>query len=657
MGWTHHPSRFTVPIDREAALRQAERLHREGRLDLAIAEYARLVEEQPHDWNSMNALGDLYLRSGHVDRAVVQFIQIADHFFGEGFFPKAAAVYKKALKAKPDHEHAILKLADIAAAQELLADARAYLRRLMELRRERGDDRGAAECLIRLATLPEADIEARLAGGRAAIQLDDTRRAIDLFRSAAHDLDETGRSAEALEVLAHVAALDDSDAGLRRELAGRYLAKGDVEAASRLLTLETVGSDPDLLLALASMELARRNDEAAQATLTRFVGLSPDRFADVLRLAGELNRTGDPDRAFACTAVVVDDAVLRGDWDRAIDVLQSFLAHGQHVAALVKLVHVAEDAAVEEVLHEAQERLVDAYLQEGQAVEAQSVAEALLARAPASPVHAQRLRRVFERSGAGDPDEAVQRVLSRFDVRLPVEEPDPEPVLEILDELLIVTEPDFDDEPRPPVQFEPASAPARPSVKEAPAEGQTPPIEIDLSDVMSALGGQPGAASTSPAPPAEDDTIADLSDLEAVLNKMRPRGTDYDSVSEGASAYERGVQRLERGQVAEGLEELKEAAYIPAFRFNAAARLGREYLKRGDTLEGIEWLSRAAEMPATTRDAGLAVLYDLGRALESIGEGARALAVLMEISADDGAYKDVSQRIAVLARQEDERRG
>ena len=645
-----------MPIDREAALRQAEKLHREGRIDLAIAEYARLVEEQPHDWNSMNALGDLYLRSGNVDRAVVQFIQIADHFFGEGFFPKAAAVYKKALKAKPDHEHAILKLADIAAAQELLADARAYLRRLLELRRERGDERGAAECLIRLATLPEADIEARLAGGRAAIQLDDTRRAIDLFRSAAHDLDEAGRGAEALEVLAQVAALDDSDAGLRRELARRYLATGAVETASRLLTPETVGSDPDLLLALASMELARKNDEAAHATLTRFVGLSPDRFADVLRVAGELNRAGDPDRAFGCTAVVVDDAVLRGDWDRAIDVLQSFLVHGQHVPALVKLVHVAEDAAVEEVLHEAQERLVDAYLQEGQAVEAQSVAEAILARAPESPVHAQRLRRVFELSGAGDPDEAVQRVLSRFDVRLPVEEPNPEPVLEVIDELLIVTEPDFDDEPTSPVQFELASAPP-PSVKEAPAEAQTPPIEIDLSDVMSALGGQPGAVNPSPALPAEDDTIADLSDLEAVLNRMRPRGTDYESVNEGASAYERGVQRLERGQVAEGLEELKEAAYIPAFRFNAAARLGREYIKRGDTLEGIEWLSRAAEMPATTRDAGLAVLYDLGRALESIGEGARALAVLMEISADDGAYKDVSQRIAVLARQEDERRG
>ncbi len=57
-------------------------------------------------------------------------------------------------------------------------------------------------------------------------------------------------------------------------------------------------------------------------------------------------------------------------------------------------------------------------------------------------------------------------------------------------------------------------------------------------------------------------------------------------------------------------------------------------------------------MPAPTREAGLAVLYDLAHALEGIGEGARALAVLMEISADDPGYRDVAQRIARLMRQE-----
>ena len=643
MSWTRHALQYTVPIDRESRIRQAEKLHREGRLDAAIVEYVRLVEEQPHDWNSTNALGDLYLRSGRADRAVAQFIQIADHFFGEGFFPKAAAVYKKALKAQPDQEHAILRLAEIAAAQELMADARGHLRRLSELRSQRGDEQGVADCLVRLASLPEADIETRLAGAQAAKQLGDVERAVALLRSAAQDLEQSGRSADALDVLAQIAVLDASDAGLRRELAGRYLAAGQFEEAGRLLDIQIAGSDPELLLALASLQLARQSDDAAWATLTRFVGFAPDRFADVLRLAGELGRAGEPDRAFGCAAVVVDDAVLRGEWDRAIDVLQSFLVHGQHIEALAKLVHVAEDAGVEEVLHEAQERLLDAYLDQGRVLEAQSLAEAMLARAPQSPVHAQRLRRAFELSGTLDPDEAVRAVLSRFDARRPIEEAAPEPLFAGTDELGTVDEATGEAEPDP--------APAGQAMDDASiAQTQPVPIEIDLSDLVGALGGPAGV---SPSPVSnEDDMVADLSDLEAVLDGMRPRGTDYDSVTEAAGAFERGVQRLERGQTADGLDELKAAARVPAFRFSAAARLGREHIKLGQPLEGIEWLSRAAEMPAPTREAGLAVLYDLAHALEGIGEGARALAVLMEISADDPGYRDVAQRIARLMRQE-----
>src|SRR5688500_20217820 len=51
------------------------------------------------------------------------------------------------------------------------------LRKLWELRSERGDDRGAAECLIRLAELPEADAETQLTGARAARALGETARA------------------------------------------------------------------------------------------------------------------------------------------------------------------------------------------------------------------------------------------------------------------------------------------------------------------------------------------------------------------------------------------------------------------------------------------------------------------------------------------------
>ena len=86
-----------------------------------------MVEEQPRDWNTRNTLGDLYIRASQPDKACAQYMQIADHLMHEGFFPKAAAIYKKILKIKPDEESVLLNLGEISAKQGLLADAKALL--------------------------------------------------------------------------------------------------------------------------------------------------------------------------------------------------------------------------------------------------------------------------------------------------------------------------------------------------------------------------------------------------------------------------------------------------------------------------------------------------------------------------------------------------
>src|SRR5262245_17376669 len=85
--------KFELPLafDREDTLKKAEKLLRQGRLDAAVAEYARVVEEQPRDWNTLNTLGDLYARAGQTDKAAAAYMRIADHLFHEGFYPRAAA--------------------------------------------------------------------------------------------------------------------------------------------------------------------------------------------------------------------------------------------------------------------------------------------------------------------------------------------------------------------------------------------------------------------------------------------------------------------------------------------------------------------------------------------------------------------------------------
>ena len=69
---------MSVPIDRAATLRNAEKLLRQGKLDQAIAEYRRVVDEHPRDWNTGNILGDLYLRANQTDHAAELFVRSAD---------------------------------------------------------------------------------------------------------------------------------------------------------------------------------------------------------------------------------------------------------------------------------------------------------------------------------------------------------------------------------------------------------------------------------------------------------------------------------------------------------------------------------------------------------------------------------------------------
>jgi len=147
-----------VPFDRKAALKRAEKLLRQGKLERAIEEYVRLIEEQPHDWKAINALGDLYIRTGDVERGVAQFTRVADHLFGEGFFQRAAALYKKVLKVQSHYDHTLSQLADIAASQSLLVDAKAYLGQLGEIRQQRGDADGVAECRARVVALERRDM-------------------------------------------------------------------------------------------------------------------------------------------------------------------------------------------------------------------------------------------------------------------------------------------------------------------------------------------------------------------------------------------------------------------------------------------------------------------------------------------------------------------
>jgi tetratricopeptide (TPR) repeat protein len=636
-----------VSFDREDTLKKAEKLLRQGRLDAAIAEYVRVVEDQPRDWATANTLGDLYVRAGQNDKAAAQYARIAEHFMREGFYPKAGALYKKLLKLHPDDEASQLKLADISATQGLLLDAKSYLNVVASRRRARGDRAGAAEIVVRLGSLDPADIDARNAAARTLAEMGDEEAAATRYRDLYTDLAEKGKPEEALEALRHAVKLNPNDREGRATLAKAANAAGDLEGARAYLDRETAGDDPALLMALAEVELRAGQLDQARDVLPQVLARDGAMRHKLVELAWTLVDR-HPNAAFVCLDVAVDSCAAAGEFDDAATVLQEFITRvPNQIPALLKLIELCVDGGLEAMMYEAQAQLTDAYLATGQAAEARVIAEDLVAREPWERAHIERFRRALVMLKVPDPD---THIAERLSGQAPFTATDPfvdAPLPRAAAGEAPPATRAADAVPEPAALAQPESG--APPLSRRSTDRKLPPAEIDLTGALGHLSAEPApqgraapAGNAGGGSPARDD-------IEQVFEGLRkdPRRLSVDQ-----AAHHMTLARtyLEMGHDDEAVAALTTASRSPRQRFEASAMLGRLYMKRGDRTSAVEWLERAADAPATSDEDARAVLYDLGATLEGLGETARALAVFLELQADAGDYRDVAARADRLAR-------
>src|SRR5260221_14717631 len=119
-----------------------------GRQDAALAEYERVLAQSPDDWKAMAMVAHLYVRANQPARATPLFNRLADTLADQGFYPRAEAFYKRALKIEPRNEHSLDRLAAIAIRSGILVEAKAHLVSLARVRQERGDRKGAGGAIV-----------------------------------------------------------------------------------------------------------------------------------------------------------------------------------------------------------------------------------------------------------------------------------------------------------------------------------------------------------------------------------------------------------------------------------------------------------------------------------------------------------------------------
>ena len=309
-----------VPIQRDRVIANAEKLVAKGKIEPAIKEYELLLDGGPNDVNTLNRIGDLWVRINRNDEAVKVFSKIADHYSEDGFFLKALAIYKKINKLVPSRLDIYAKLADLYTKQGLAMEAKSQYQVLADYYLKHGDPANALAIYRKISELDPNSINVHVKLGDLYSQNNQTTEALKEYGRVGRQLLERGMREEAVQVFkkAIKAAPDEIESAATMVLA--LADTKDYDLAAEFATSAFQNSADPSSLATRIREVLLGRDEAALAV--QFFELIIQRtpaIRGVREALGDLLlRQNDADRAFAIMAPAIHRAMGEGDAEQAV---------------------------------------------------------------------------------------------------------------------------------------------------------------------------------------------------------------------------------------------------------------------------------------------------------------------------------------------------
>jgi len=199
-------------FNKAKVLSSAEKFVQQGKLQNAIAEYDKVIKQDPKDLTVLNTIGDLHARAGNNSQAAKCFRQVGEAYAAAGFTVKAIAMYKKIAKLNPNDTQSVLRLADLYSQQGLYSDARSHFMIVADQHMKSGQTDQAAEIFKKMLEFdPEnTGMQTRLAD--LYLRLGRKGDAKEIFFKAAQTLHARGSMAPAEEALDRALKIDPTSA-------------------------------------------------------------------------------------------------------------------------------------------------------------------------------------------------------------------------------------------------------------------------------------------------------------------------------------------------------------------------------------------------------------------------------------------------------------
>lgn len=218
-------------MDKTKITQAATKYVQKGQFDKAIAEYRRILQQDPRDVRVLLKIGELQQKKGENEAAAATLLDVANAYASDGFFLKAVAVFKQVLKLSPARVDVTMRLADLYQQLGLMSEAMTQLQAAATHYEKVESIAESVDILRRIVSMEPENLAFRLRLADLLARQERTTDALKELRGAAEKLRGGSRIEDWLRVGDRIVRLDPKDQNLGRELAHAYLAKSDVRRA------------------------------------------------------------------------------------------------------------------------------------------------------------------------------------------------------------------------------------------------------------------------------------------------------------------------------------------------------------------------------------------------------------------------------------------
>ncbi|MBX7222049.1 MAG: tetratricopeptide repeat protein [Blastocatellia bacterium] len=388
---------FSSGYSKEKCQKAAEKFIAQGRLDLAIKEYEKILKEEPNDLKTVSAQAELLSRNNQNRDAIPLFQKIADHYRKTGQMPQAIAMYRRVYKMDPTNFAVAVSAADLCKSQGQTADAVQFYLSAGSASRRNNQLPTAIKMIKEAIDLDPKFTKARVELAQMYHLTGMVDESHEIYISAGQEFLQKGQNAEALECYRRAIVVKPGSKPALKAITDFSLQSGDVKGAVRMLNqlLQTNPKDGDLLILLGRTCLQANLLDDAESAFSRLFEIDPVRFDYLLEVGKKFLQQGNYERPTAIVETCFDYVLNRGQKKKLTAILKEVVQNTtDKMPALQMLAEIYARVSEKRNLASTLNLIVQVANQQGQPEEARKALQKLVELSPKNKNYQEQLARL-----------------------------------------------------------------------------------------------------------------------------------------------------------------------------------------------------------------------------------------------------------------------